>query len=255
MPMYIMNTRHEGLEQALAGLKRAGIPLVGVDSGGTLYPAAAREDAGSLYFVPKLALLLHCDLERAILLFYGGLIVFAFLCGMAGAFLYCKSAGGRALAGIGLALLSVLAYRTGDVYIASFAAPVAVIPLLLYFLRRGKWDAGFGAFLGAAGFFISLASWIRAQAGVPTLLFVLVMLWFGWKASGKTPVKTKGLATLCLFAGFALPQLFFTWQYQRCDSYLEQTRGAFAKMPNRHVLWHSIYIGLGISAQPLRPRL
>ena len=240
MPISIMQTRYEGLQQALAGLQSTGAALV-ARNGKSLVPAAGKEDAGSLYFVPKLALLLHGNLDAAITVFYGGMIALAFAFGVAGAFLYCRSAAGRVFACVMMALLSMAAYRIGDIYIAAFAAPMLVIPLLLYFLRREKWDAAFGLFLFAAGLGINLTSWIRSQAGLPVLLFTLIMLGFGWKTSP----KCRGLAAVCLFAGFLLPQIFFTLQIQRRDAFFEQAQIATVKMPNQHVLWHSIYIGLG----------
>ena len=240
MPIPIMQSRYEGLQQAVAGLQSAGAPLV-ASNGKTFFPAATEDDAGSLYFVPKLTLLLHGDLNAAITIFYGGMIALALVCGLAGAILYCKSAAGRTFACVLITLLSLLAYRIGDIYIASFAAPLLVAPLFLYFLRREKFDAAFGAFLFAAGFAVNLSGWIRAQAGLPVLLFVLIMLGFGWR----NLTKCKVIAVSCLFVGFLLPHLFFTQQIRQRDAFFTQAQISTPNTPNQHLLWHSIYIGLG----------
>ena len=240
MHINIMDCRVRDLTTALSGLQKTGVPLVAFD-GQRLKVAGLPDDAGSYYFIPKLALLLHTPLSSAVTIFYVGLIVASLLCGLTGAMLLSKSTAGRVVAVLGMAKMAQIAYHVGDTYIAAFAVTMSVVPLLLYFVRRGKTDKAFGIFLLCAGLAINLATWIRAQAGTPVLLFVLIALWFGVNISR----RQKAVLTGCLFAGMLLPLLFFTLQLRQSDRYLSANGGLRVPMSSQHIFWHSAYIGLG----------
>ncbi len=235
----MMPTRYWDLENALAGTVKTGVPLITLD-GNILGPAGGTDDVGSYYLVPKLAMILGLSIRRSIDLFYTSLLGLGFLVGSAGFLRLFSTWRVRAIALTTMSLLTLIAYRVGDVYIFYFATAVISVPWMLLLARRAKIDFWFAPFLFLIGIFFGVADWVRSHSGTAALLFVGCLIFYL-----STTWRSKLVLLACLACGLTLPQLFFSRLVKQRDAFFAVRCPEYAGLASQHPLWHSVYIGLG----------
>ena len=246
MEVSVMQCRIADVSHAIAGYAKTGVGLVGWN-GEKFLSGNMGDDPGLYYFVPRIAALTHTETRHAISLFLIGLALLGLIPGIIGALLHFKTWTGKAIACAAMGLLTVISLRVGDVYIASSASVFATIPLFLYFAAKNRFTPQFGFFLFAAGIAVGAADWIRAQAGYGPLLFMAVAIGFGLT---KIALKQRAALLACLVVGMFASGLVFRSIHNRGEAYLAAHQPGYQPLAQRHVVWHSIYIGLGFLDNP-----
>jgi hypothetical protein len=235
-----MPYRHLELRYALEGYLVSKIPLVAFD-GSNYFKAGNGDDPGVYYFVPRLAALFDLPLERAIDVFFGTVLIVSFLAGLAGLFTAVNRWPLRLWGAFGLCLLLWFSYRKGDIYIANAVSVVAVVPWLLYSIRKNYAGAAMGAFLFGAGILAGFANELRGQAATGMLIFAAILVAFELKQGW-----VRKLALLAaLFAGFAIPVAFFNGMIAGRNAFLAASEPGYTQTVDHHSIWHALYIGLG----------
>jgi len=243
-----MSARWSTLQTTAAGFEKTRVPLVAWD-GSRLVPSQYNDDSGLDYYVPRLATLLHINLAMAADLFIGGIVIFSSALGLAGLMQVLKGKWLKAWAVCEIVLLAVLSVRIGDVYVVQSAIVIAAVPWILYLSRNWKGALHY-PFLLAVGILVGIANFVRAQAGMPVLLFSLILLAFYGDASGKRRI----LLVTCLMAGLAGSTLYFRHAFVVRDVYIQNHESInMQRAPHQHPLWHSVYIGLGFVSNPYVP--
>jgi len=132
--MKISPSRYQELINAMAGLQKTGVPLIGYD--GTMIGTVGKaDDAGIYYFVPKIATIFHLTIAQSITVFFGGILAISLILGIIGCFLLFKNWMQRLVVLGGLILLAILLYILGTVYLIAPSLILAIIPLFLYLIR------------------------------------------------------------------------------------------------------------------------
>jgi hypothetical protein len=236
----VMPYRHLELRYALAGYQRSNIPLVAFD-GSKYFKAGYGDDPGMYYFVPRFATFLNLPLERAIDLFFGAILVVSFLSGAIGLLLLVNGWALRLWALFGLSLLLWFSFRKGDIYLALIVLAIALVPWLLYSLRRSSAGAFMGAFLFMAGILAGFANQIRGQAATGLMIFAAILVAFELKRSW----GRRLVLLMALVAGFALSVAYFDTLLARRDAFLTASQPGYTQTVDHHSIWHALYIGLG----------
>lgn len=238
--MVIMPKRYLSIVETMAGLQQTGVPLVAAQNG-LLDSANVNDDPGIYYFVPLIAQRFHLSADAAIDVFLGGMLGLSVLLGLLGCWLVLRTWPGRLAALVQLALIGGLALVTGDVYVAPVAAAVGCVPLFLYFVARGRADVPFALFLFAAGAATAIAQTVRTYAGTPVWLLIVTWLVLGFRA----PRGRKLVLVGSLVCGIVAWQAFFGAMLDRRDAYLVRSQPGYAVQHRVHIVWSSIYEGLG----------
>jgi hypothetical protein len=150
---------------------------------------------------------------------------------------------------MGLLLLFLGTFREGDVYILLSSTTVALVPWLLYFVKRGVVDGWFIMFALGAGLCAGFANLIRSHSGTGFMLFMAIAVPFavrcGW--------RSKILLTAVTAAACLAPSLYFHTLRDRRDAYLNAVQPARPPIQEQHPFWHSVYIGFGFLSNEMVP--
>ncbi len=234
-----MTCRYLHLVRTLAGYQKTGIPLHGHD-GSTIQPFSAADDMGIYVLIPKLASWFCLEIPQAINLFFYGSALLAWLMSVSGFWFYYKTLLHRVIALIGVSLLMLFSLKVGDTYLFYVAPTIALAPWALYFFKR-PWTNNSLFFYLLAGTLISLTHYIRAYASIGILFFATWLL-----ITNNYPWKKKILSFGVLAIGLSLPGVYFNHLYQQYSDFLKKEQIADpADGIKNHLLWHSIYAGLG----------
>jgi len=239
-----MTPRWLALQMSATGYQKSGIHLVGWDGSGFV-PTEVNDDSGLDYFVPILSSTLHLTLAQAFDLFIAGTMTLCCAAGLVGLFLGLKSRWLKIWALVEVLSLGALWMWVGDVYVVQSAVVLLVIPWVLFFLNRehSRWHV---LFFLAAGVALGLANFVRAQAGLPVLLFAICVVLL----NGKYAAKRKVALLTALIVGTAAVVLFSRHAFTVRDAYLREQRRDYVPASRQHPLWHTVYIGLGFISTP-----
>lgn len=235
----MMEIRYESLHQTLAGLEKTKIQLIGYD-GSHFHPAGYSDDGGIYYFIPKIAHAFNIPIDSAMMVFYFGWNLTALSLGVLGSLLLFKTWTEKIIALIALALLSIIVFTHGYVYVFQASAVVATIPLFLYFRKANRASAGFVVFCVLAGAWLGVSNHLRSYAGVGPSIFICIVLAYSIRASW----KNKGILAGAAVIGFMIPTLYANYLLEQRNDYLaahESISWKYAPYP----FWHNIYIGFG----------
>lgn len=241
MHIRIMTSRYWDLVWTLAGRQQTGVPLVET-CGKKLIPSAGGiDDVGSFYLIPELSLFFGLRIAQSVDLFYEFFLGFSLVAGAIAFLVLYRTWLARAVAVIGVLLLTAIGYKIGDVYIFCFVTAVVVTPWSLVWTHRtleGIWPM---AGLFVIGVLIETGNLVRSHAGTAALIFVCLILFFQASA-GK---RQKVALLLCLIAGMLVPRLVISRAIGQSDTLLSSRDPGFKASSREHVLWHSVYSGLG----------
>jgi hypothetical protein len=238
-PWTLQGTRVDGLEQSLAVLERGG-PILSVPgtASGQFLPAGGGDDQGLYLIVPWLAHVLGWQ-DPVNLLRWMALVALGITVALYPWLI--RRLTGSTLAGV----LSPFALLIGlwlmplaDIYWVATWVTLLLVPLLLLLDRR--WPRHGLVALLALLVVASVASSIRAQAGLPVLigaaLIVLRRQWPGWQRGGAI--------VLCVVAYLSFSTIAMAGARAVRESQLDG--GTLVGEAGRsHPFWHTAYIGLG----------
>lgn len=244
--MDIMPYRARTLQALMAGYERTGVPLVAHDGVRPWVPHLEGAP-GSYYFIPLLTRWTGVPLEQGIVLFYGALIAVSYVLGLAGAFLLFRSPLSRAVAAVALTALALVTWWIGDIYVAYASVAMAVVPLFLFLLRRGRFGVAALALMLAAGAAMGVANGIRIHAGTGVFVLVAVMT----ATCARFTLAARGALLLAAALGLLASRTFYETVLERRDAYVQSVvPGYQGGADERTPVWHSMYIGLGYVPNP-----
>jgi hypothetical protein len=232
----IMSSRYFAMVGAARGYECAGTAAVGFN-GYRYFQTASGDDPGIMEWVPTLSRLTGLSLAAAydltiLLTITGGLLI--------GYAAFWKLYPDQQLRWIGVGVFLCLGFaeaKIADEYIFSISPLIAGIPWLLYFALAGRLNA-LTASATTLAFFCSWFSLVRAGT-IPVCMTFLVAMFFLRRRVQKPFVPCLLLILACI------PSVIFEQSITaRRDAALARV-GQSAKSQNSHLLWHTVYIGLG----------
>jgi hypothetical protein len=232
----IMSSRYFAMVSAARGYECAGTAAVGFN-GYRYFQTASGDDPGIMEWVPTLSRLTGLSLAAAydltiLLTITGGLLI--------GYAAFWKLYPERQLRWIGVGVFLCLGFaeaKIADEYIFQISPLIAGIPWLLYFALAGRPNA-LTASATTLAFFGSWCSLVRAGT-IPVCMTFLVAMFFLRRRVQKPFVPCLLLILACI------PSVTFEQSITaRRDAALARV-GQSAKSQNSHLLWHTVYIGLG----------
>jgi hypothetical protein len=247
-PLYIQSGRADDLRASLQVLEEGGPPLVkheppaeGGEPGaeGRYVSVGLGDDQGLYLYVPVLAHWLGVEdpIEMLrwlmIALFAAMIVPYPLIFSR----LFDSVVAGVIAAPALLASLPVFA-ETGDLYWITAWAVFALLPPVLLIARR--WPRGGLAWLVLILLGASFANSIRSNTGLPILLAAaIVILWQPWRW------RRRGAGIAALVAAYlAISGLGMTLAREYRDNRAGD-QGLTVTGSTVHVVWHSLYIGLG----------
>ncbi len=241
IPKRIMPTRYVELHEALMAYCETGVPLVATD-GSRYYPAGLGDDLGIYYFIPRLAVLAHLELPKAIRLFFEAPLIFSMLIGIAFLLPSLENWKLKSWAILSLLVMTYSALRRGDVYTFQTIAVLSVVPWFLHLEAKKTFGTGLVMFVAGAGIVIGFANLIRSQAATGVAVFVVVMIALhdNWAR------KQKLTVVAALIAGFVVPTVYFHTLKVRRDAFLAAVQPDSIRLLDRHPFWHSVYLGFSV---------
>ena len=244
----IMPCRYSGLENTLKGYDLTNVQLVAYDDpclGGArevFSPAGLSDNIGSYFFIPKLVQLTGIKLEIAIQLVYSGFVFLAFLSAAIAIWLSFKSLLGKIIGTMALALLSLVIAGIGDYYIFAGAIPMAIIPWLIYILKKPPNNIKYlYLFFFLLGIVISFGHLIRSHSGTDVIIFILLGFVFFAKFYS---YKQKTILILILTLSMASVFSWFNSIVDKRVEYLTSIESNY-ELSGKRIMWHNIYYSLG----------
>jgi len=241
----IMSARYLDLVRAEAGLEKTNLLGLGFESGQW---TPTTDDVGVYIIVPRLAHGLGLPIRCAYDLFFSLLITVSFVLGTIG-FLSLTPARWPRLVGLfALTIVSLLAFRVGDVYILLGMIPVALVPWILLAARRSALLplATVGAISGVVA---AASNSVRAGSGTILLIFLTLALAFDKNLRPKARLVGLATAAIC----FTIVWAAFMHLVAERDTFLRAHSFNESLLRSRHPFWHSVYIGFGYANNYLVP--
>jgi hypothetical protein len=232
----LMTSRYFAMVRAVRGYQCAGTVTVGFD-GYHYFQTARGDDPGLMELVPTLARLTGLSLAAAyditiLLAITGGIFI--------GYAAFWKLYPDRLLRWIGAGVFLCLGFaevRVADEYIFQISPLIAGIPWLLYFALARR-PYALTATAAALAFLCSWCSLLRAGT-IPICMTFLIAMFFIRRRIQRPIVPYLLLILACI------PSVIFEQSLTaRRDAALARI-GQSATSPNSHLLWHTVYIGLG----------
>ena len=241
----IMGARYLDLLRAEAGLKKTNLLGVGLDNGQW---TLTTDDVGVYIILPWLAHELGLPIKSAYDLLFSFLIVACFVSGTLGFVTLTPARRPRLVGVAALAVVSLLAFRVGDVYILLGMLPVALVPWILVGVRSGTSLSLLivGAISGAAA---ATSDFVRAGSGTILLVFLTLALVLGKSVRPKVKLAGAAATVVC----FAIVWGAFMHLVAQRDAFLLAQTSDESLLRFRHPFWHSAYIGLGYAKNDLVP--
>jgi len=240
-----MSARYLDLVRAEAGLEKTNLLGLGFESGQW---TPTTDDVGVYIIVPRLAHGLGLPIRCAYDLFFSLLITVSFVSGTIG-FLSLTPARWPRLVGLfALTIVSLLAFRVGDVYILLGMIPVALVPWILLAARRSALLplATVGAISGVVA---AASNSVRAGSGTILLIFLILALAFGKSLCPKARLAGLATAAIC----FTIVWAAFMHLVAERDTFLRAHSFNESLLRFRHPFWHSVYIGFAYAKNDLVP--
>jgi hypothetical protein len=231
----LMSSRYVQMMQAARGYHCTGTATVGF-TGHNYVQGAVTDDPGISWLVSTLSAFAGLSLANTFDLVEFAVVVSGVLIGFAGFWQLYPDRRARWL-GAGVFLCLGLAQaRVADVYIFQTAPLIAGIPWVLHFGRSGK---TFALNVSAAllAFVCSWCSVVRIGTNLICLAF-LITLFVARRRSQNV------LLPLALIVLACIPAMIFTNHMIARRNAVLAGLGETAPAVNRHMVWHSIYIGL-----------
>ena len=232
----LMTGRYVAMVQAVRGYQCTGTVAVSFD-GHHYLQTGGGDDPGILELIPTLSRLAGLPLVPAYDITVASVIAAGLFIGYAGFWKLYAERHLRWLGGGVFVCLGLAEARVADEYMFQISPLVAAIPWLIYFaLRRKRFSLTTSAVLLA--FCCSWCSLVRA--GTMSICMTLLITMFVFRRCIQSPFIPCLLMILAL-----LPSVIFEQSLiARRDAALARAGGS-AIAQDSHLLWHTVYIGLG----------
>lgn len=227
------------MKQTFQGLLKTGIPLIEYD-GTKLLPTFTSDDIGIYIIIPKLSYWFNISIEQASHLFFYGILLLPCLIGVLGFLYYYQKISTKIISSFALILLMRQAYSVGDVYLSYYACVTALVPWSFYFSTK-QYSKKTLLFMFLAGLGISFFHYIRAYSGLGVLFFMIALFVLQQNYTKKELL----FSVLAFVAGIYVPVRYFSYNYHQSVAYAQEHLKDVDIGENKHVFWHSIYIGFG----------
>ncbi len=236
-----MPTRMIELRQAVRGLNCSGIPLVAFD-GHRFGPAGYPDDPGLFLLVPVIAVRLRLALATALDLTLLLAILVATVIDYAGYWRLFAGTWARLVCAVVFVALAALQITGGDVYVFQSAPVIAASPWLIgYAVHQDRSRLAVTCVLFALG--AGCCALVRSSALVPCAAFLTLLVLGSYRAS-------RVVILLPLLRGSeSLPDSAHASGDQAKRRFPGSPTRCLQRAMNRHVFWHSAYIGLGVLAE------
>jgi hypothetical protein len=240
----LMPSRYVQIVEAARGYHCSGAATVAFN-GHNYLQAGMNDDAGIVELIPLLASSTGMSLADTYDLTELVLISSGILIGYAGFWRLYPDRRARWVGAVVFLCLGFAQAIVADVYIFQTSPLIAGIPWILHFALSSRICAlNVSAVLLA--FCCSCCSWVRSGTTLICMAFLITLFIFRYRIQ-----KVFLPLLLVLLACFA-PMLFMRHLLARRD-HLLATLGDTTTTTNGHLLWHTIYIGLGFVPNSLVP--
>jgi MFS family permease len=241
----IMSARYFDLVNAEAGLEKTKLLGLGLDNGQWM---PTPDDVGLYIIVPWLARGLGLPVGFAYDLFFSLLIAVSFVTGTIGFLTLTAGRWPRLFGVAALTIVSLLAFRIGDVYILLGMIPVALVPWILLAARCSTLFSV--PIVGAISGGVAAASnFVRAGSGTILLIFLSLALAFGKSVRPKIKLAAAAATAVC----FAIVAGAFMHIVAERDIFLRAHTFNESLLRSRHPFWHPVYAGFGYAKNDLVP--
>lgn len=241
----IMGYRHQVLADTTSAYAETGHVLLVAYDGRGYGPLDSSDDVGAFVAVPVLTETFDLPLDLSIELFYTGTIVLGVFVGLVGWFRVCRTMASRVVAAAFIGHFAVVLSSQTDVYVVSAALSLAVPPWILWWSRRGRFDARLVSVVVIGSLVMATSQILRSHAATGLVLFGAVV--FG--TSRSFTLRQKAALAVAFAVPWFVPKIAFSAVQNARDEYLIAERGWTAEeldgIDYRHPFWHSVYIGLG----------
>ncbi len=239
MTIQMMPWRLENLQATIDGFRASG-SLLATKAGSAYGKADVSDDPGLYLFAGPLGAWLGLDATQAAALFFLALLTIALVVGSLGVWRAFSTLGARGIGVVALGALAVTAAKVGDVYVASAAVLMALVPWLLVVVR-GRAARPLIMFAAAAGLLAGMSNLIRSHSGTAFVLVAIVAIALATWA----PAKVRAIATVTLVAAMLVAPAGLSLIHRQRDAFLATVEQLPPIAASGHPLWHSVYIGLG----------
>ena len=243
-PPALMPSRASELARAIAGFAATHVPLVAVDQG-QLRAVGGSDDAGLFLLGSVAARHFGVGPDGAAAIVLGTLLLVALVAGLLALPRLVTTSVGRVIGSVALVGSALVAWGVGDVYIASAAAVLGVVPYAATLHTRRSAVAV--PTLLAAGVLLGIANVLRSQASLPVfvLLAVVILTRLPWSRLARVA------ALAALVVGSVIPALGYRAVQARRDAWLAERVPGYTAPLGAHPFWHTAYIGFGFLGNDL----
>lgn len=240
----MLSDRYSEVNEALQGLDESGIPLVGKWSG-RWEAVPCGDDSGLFYIVPLLAKTMRWSADRALNVFYIMVLLFSTVVGLIG-FILCRGGWQVRLTRVIAIIAAVyVMYKAGDVYLVQGAAALIAVPWIYYWYKERRATFWTVVVFFVLGIILGIAQWVRSQSAVPVVIFAMIL--FGFSSLKST---WKILLIIVMLIGIAMPLTYANILRHRRNAFLAAQTSNFQPALDHHLLWHTVYVGLGYLNNP-----
>jgi hypothetical protein len=232
----LMTSRYVQMVQAARGYNCSGTATVGFD-GHSYAQVGVADDPGLVVLIPTISSLTGVSLADTFDLVVFVVIALGVLIGYAGFWRLYPDQRVRWMGAAVFLCLGLAEAKVADVYIFQTSPLIAGIPWVLHFaLSRKPFALNVSATLLA--FACSWCSLVRIGTTLICMVFLITLFAARWRVQ-------KIYLPLLLITLACVPSMIFKRHLiTRRDTILNGT-GETANAVNHHIVWHSIYIGLG----------
>lgn len=239
----LMPSREQVLIDTYNGLNQSGVPLVSYVEGVGYKPEGATDDFGIYWLIPKLSEIFNIDVIIMAKMTYSLITFFSFMLLSLGLWLLIEQKWNKIYAIIASAILSFIFFIKFDLYVFNLLA-ISFIPLIIlcfknYFKNKNV------IFLLLNIALLSLFAWMlnnfRNNSGTTISIFIITatLIWI------KKAYLLKTILIIVIILISFIPNFLKKEIINKRDSYIKVNATDKYVDRSNHVIWHSIYIGLG----------
>jgi hypothetical protein len=240
----LMPSRYMLIVQAARGYHCSGAVTVAFN-GHNYLQAGMNDDAGIVELIPLLASSTGMSLADTFDLTEFMVISSGILIGYAGFWRLYPDRWARWVGVVVFLCLGLAEATVADVYIFQTSPLIAGTPWILHFALTSK-TCALNVSAALLAFCCSWCSWVRSGTTLICLAFLITLFICRYR------IQKIFLPLLLILLGCVAPVLFMRHLLARRDNLLA-TLGDTTTTTNSHLLWHTIYIGLGFVPNSVVP--
>lgn len=238
-----MPSREQALVDTYKGLNQSGVPLISYSKESGYIPEGFTDDIGAYWLIPKLSQLFNLDVVTMAKITYATTVILAYIILVIGFMYLIKQKKNRMFAIILSSIVAILFFIKFDLYVFNFLA-LSLIPLIILSFKNYLKSKNVLVFMLSI-LLISLVAWIlnnfRNNSGSTIIIFIIFAISF-W-IQKKILLKAVVIAFILMIS--FMPNSVKDSIVHKRDNFIKVTAPDKYVDRSNHVIWHSIYIGLG----------